>query len=155
MALSECHQKLFCCHVSLVEQQCQVFPQAPIYLVLGSWPLQQCEVWAQFHEVGLQSSQKLVGYSSNICVTVEPVCLATQSLLQVTGLVAGRYRGLPFPLLSLQSTFLYHQHQSIEVKLIVRHYQLYCPCSVTYVLFSAIGPYRWLLRVTSRLGNSL
>lgn len=56
------------------------FPVGPAtYLVSYYWPLYLCQVWVSFHEVGLKSHQKVVGYFHNVCASIAPVYLAHRS----------------------------------------------------------------------------
>lgn len=52
--------------------------------VLESQTLWQCQVWLPFHRAGLQSNQKVVSYSHNICVTIVLVYFTYRPLSQVT-----------------------------------------------------------------------
>jgi hypothetical protein len=51
------------------------------YIISGSWTLWQCVIWIPFHEVGLKSHQKVIGYSHNICTTIVQVYTAGCPLL--------------------------------------------------------------------------
>lgn len=88
MVVAACYQGALDCYVPLVDNSSRFSPKPMTYLISTSAKLQKYQLWVQSHRVDLKSIQTVICYY-HICVTIESIYRVLESLLLVTGLVAG------------------------------------------------------------------